>query len=398
MNFFDQIQWVFKVLWAYRLRSALTVVGFAVGIASVTLLTALGEGMRQFIMEEFTQFGSRIVAITPGKTETYGLGGLLNTTRPLTLDDAESLQRITTVEFVVPVVFGSGQVKSETRSRYVDIAGVAGRADKAWKINVAQGRFLPTDNWQQPRAFAVLGSQLKQELFGHASALGQTVTIAQSRFVIVGVMESKGEFLGTNLDELIYIPAQKALQLFNRSSLMEIDVFYKPQVSAEQIAATISKRLIDRHGMEDFTLVTQDAMLKSLDNILSIVKWVAAGLSSIALIVGGVGILTVFSISVAERKQEIGLLQALGMNGNQMQRLFLAEAITLALVGALVGYVMVTLPLLLVTFWMPSFPFEAEFLVFVGAMILSAIIGALSGIQPARQAANLAPIEALRDE
>ncbi|MEE4246153.1 MAG: ABC transporter permease [Kangiellaceae bacterium] len=394
----DQWQWVWTAVKAHRLRSMLTILGFAVGIAAVTLLSALGEGMRQFIMQEFTQFGSRIIAITPGKTETFGLGGLLNTTRPLTISDAEQLGALPSVQHVIPVVFGTGQIKSANRSRYTDIAGVGPAAAAAWKIKVAKGQFLPEDNMQQPRALAVLGSQLKHELFGNKSALGETVYIAQNRFRVIGVMESKGEFLGTNLDDLIYIPAQKGLQIFNRDSLMEIDLFYQKNISSDMIAAQAKQRLIERHGMEDFTIITQDAMLDSMDNILEIIKYAAAGLGSIALLVGGVGILTVFSITVAERKQEIGLLRALGFTSKQLKRLFLSEAVLLAVAGGTIGYLLVVIPLLLTRIFVPTFPMDLELGVLFLSLLISGIIGVFAGLKPASDASNFPPIEALRDE
>jgi len=398
MRFSDILFWVTRAVKAHRLRSLLTILGFAVGIAAVSLLSALGEGMRQFILQEFTQFGSHIVAITPGKTETFGLGGLLNTTRPLSLDDAIALQSLPEVDQVVPLVFGTGQIKSATRSRYTDVAAVGPEAAKAWKIDVAQGRFLPHDSLQQPRAFAVLGSKLKVELFAHGNALGETVHIAQNRFKVIGVMQPKGEFLGTDLDDLIYIPAQKGLQIFNRDSLMEIDIFYFENVTTERIERVVKQKLIERHGREDFTLITQDAMLTSLDNILGIVKSAAASLGGIALLVGGVGILTIFSITLDERRQEIGLLRALGFTSKQLRDLFLLEAVVLAVAGGISGYLLVVLPMVAVRIVSPEFPIVFSPWVLLAALLVSATVGVFSGLKPAIDASKLPPIDALRDE
>lgn len=398
MRWRDVVNWVTGAIRAHRLRSLLTVIGFAVGIAAVSLLSALGEGMRKFIMQEFTQFGSHIIAISPGKTETLGFGGLLNTTRPLSLEDALHLQALPEVEHVVPVVFGNGQIKSATRSRYTDIAGVGPQAARAWKINVAQGRFLPPDDIQQPRSYAVLGSKLKRELFGAKNALGQTVHIARNRFKVIGVMEPKGEFLGTDLDDLIYIPAQKGLQIFNRESLMEIDVFYHHHIATERIVALVKQKLIQRHGREDFTIITQDAMLEGLDNILRIVKVAIAGFGGISLLVGGVGILTIFSITVNERRQEIGLLRALGFTSGQLRALFLAEAVMLAMAGGLIGYSFVVLPLTLAYWMVPAFAVDFDPGILLGAIFISAAVGIFAGLKPAIDASRLPPIEALRDE
>ncbi|PHQ56078.1 MAG: peptide ABC transporter permease, partial [Porticoccus sp.] len=261
MNFLDYLRWIFRALWMQRLRSVLAIVGFAIGIAAMVLLSSLGEGLRQFVIQEFTQFGSHIVAITPGKTETFGMGGILNTTRPLSLEDSEALKRIPGVQQVVPVVFGTAQIKAVGRSRYTDVAGVGALADKAWKLEVSQGSFLPQEDIQRARAFAVLGSKLKRELFRGENPLGEFVHIGGNRFRVIGVMEPKGQFLGTDLDDMIYIPANKGLQIFNRESLMEVDVFYSPAVPTERLTENIRRLLIERHGFEDFTIVTQDQMM-----------------------------------------------------------------------------------------------------------------------------------------
>ena len=312
MRLRDSSSWVFKALWMQRTRSLLTVVGFSIGIAAMVLLSALGEGLRLFVMNEFTQFGSHIVAVNPGKTETFGIGGLLNTTRPLSLEDASAIAKLPNVEEVVPVVMGNAKIKAGQRGRYIDIAGVGSAADKAWKLELELGSFLPTDDLQRPRSFVVLGSKVRQELFSNANPVGDFVHIGGARFRVIGVTAPKGEFLGTDLDDLVYIPAGKGMQLFNRQSLMEIDIFFNPRATSEVMAAKISKLLIDRHGFEDFTIVTQDQVLATMDNILSILTFAGAGLGAISLLVGGVGITTILMITVNERIAEVGLLRALG--------------------------------------------------------------------------------------
>lgn len=394
----DSINWISKALIAHRLRSALTIVGFAVGIGAVALLSSVGEGLRLYILNEFTQFGSHILAITPGKTETYGLGGLLNTTRPLTLEDATTLRQLPEVTTVIPVVMGTAQVKAARRSRYTEVAGVGPKADKAWKMQIAQGRFLPNDDMLRPRSFAVLGSKLKQELFGNNSALGDYVHIAGQRFRVVGVFAHKGEFLGMDLDELIYIPAQKGLQLFNRDSLMEIDIFYKENTATEAFAVKVKNFLIKRHSREDFTLITQDSMLSSLDRILTIIKAAGIGLGAISLLVGGVGILTIFNITLNERRQEIGLMRAIGFTSKQLKLLFLGEATALAVAGGMVGYTMVILTVSVIKLIAPDFPVHLELSVFIYSLAVSTAIGLLAGIKPASDASKLPPIAALRDE
>ena len=398
MNFLDYLRWIFRALWMQRLRSVLTIVGFAIGIAAMVLLSSLGEGLRQFVIQEFTQFGSHIVAITPGKTETFGMGGILNTTRPLSLEDSEALKRIPGVEQVVPVVFGTAQIKAVGRSRYTDVAGVGALADKAWKLEVSQGSFLPQEDIQRARAFAVLGSKLKRELFGGDNPLGEFVHIGGNRFRVIGVMAPKGQFLGTDLDDMIYIPANKGLQIFNRESLMEVDVFYSPAVPTERLTENIRRLLIERHGFEDFTIVTQDQMMATMDNILRILKYAGGGLGAISLLVGAVGITTILMITVTERTSEVGLLRALGSTRSQVRNLFLGEAVMLGLVGGLAGVLVIALLVVGVRLFVPGLPVALKGEIVLVALLMSMLIGLMAGVRPALNAPRLSPIDALRAE
>jgi|TARA_R110000822_G_scaffold59736_11_gene148912 putative ABC transport system permease protein len=398
MKFMDYLRWVLWALWMQRVRSLLTIAGFSIGIAAMVLLSSLGEGLRLFVIQEFTQFGSHIIAITPGKTETFGLSGILNTTRPLSLSDAEVLARIPGVQEVVPVVMGTAQIKVGGRGRYTDVAGVGALADKAWKLDIAQGSFLPDEDLYRARAFAVLGSTLKQELFGHSNPLGEFVHIGGNRFRVIGVIAPKGQFLGTDLDDMIYIPANKGLQLFNRESLMEIDIFYSPAVATATLSERIRKLLIDRHGFEDFTLITQDQMMETMDNILQILKYAGGGLGAISLLVGAVGIATILMITVTERTSEVGLLRALGCTRSQVRNMFLGEAVLLGLIGGLVGVLIIGLLLILLQLFLPALPIAMKPEIVTVALLVSMVIGLIAGVRPALNATALSPIDALRAE
>ena len=398
MRFLDYIRWVVWALWMQRIRSLLTITGFAIGIAAMVLLSALGEGLRQFVIQEFTQFGSHIVAITPGKTETFGLSGILNTTRPLSLADAEALTRLPGVKEVVPVVMGTAQIKALGRSRYTDVAGVGALADKAWKLDIAQGTFLPVEDMSRARAFAVLGSKLKKELFGNSNPLGEFVHVGGNRFRVVGVTAPKGQFLGTDLDDMIYIPANKGLQLFNRESLMEVDIFYSPSVTTTTLTKNIKKLLIDRHGFEDFTLITQDQMMETMDNILQILKYAGGGLGAISLLVGAVGIATILMITVTERTSEVGLLRAMGCTRALVRNLFLGEAVMLGLIGGLAGVMTVALVAVLLQLFLPGLPIALKPEIVTVALIVSMVVGLMAGVRPALNATRLSPIDALRGE
>ena len=192
---------------AHRMRSFLTALGISVGIAAVILLTSIGEGVHQFVLSEFTQFGTTLVGINPGKATTAGTSmGVFGTERPLTIEDAEALKRLPYARAVVPFVQGNAEVEAGNKRRRTTVYGAGPDMPEAFSMRVKSGRFLPQDDPLAPRAFAVLGSKMRQELFGERNPLGQRITIGGSRYRVIGVMQSKGTVLGFDLDlSLIHI-------------------------------------------------------------------------------------------------------------------------------------------------------------------------------------------------
>ncbi len=299
----------------------------------------------------------------------------------------------------MPFAFGQARVESGARGRSVFIYGVTSDVPALWKVEVAQGRFLLPGDPRRGGPIAVLGSKLKQELFGEANALGARVRIGGRRFQVVGVMATKGQMLGFDIDDGAYIPVSSALQLFNQDGLIEIDVLFSHAAESTAIAEGVRRLLKERHdNEEDFTIITQTQMLETANRILGIITWAVSGIGAISLVVGAIGVLTIMWISVGERTAEVGLLKALGARRGDILLIFLGEAIMLAGVGGIAG-TMVGLGLAaLVSSAFPSVPFSLS-LPYVGAAILtSVVVGVLSGVLPARRATQLDPIEALRSE
>ncbi|MBU0969344.1 MAG: ABC transporter permease [Proteobacteria bacterium] len=399
MRFADAINLSRSGVFSQRLRSFLTALGIAVGISSVVLLTSIGEGIHQYVLSEFTQFGTNLIGINPGVTTTHGTpGAMISNVRPLTLEDALALNQIPEVMGMVPLVQGNSPVEYRGKTRRTYVFGVGHKVPEVWQMRVMGGRFLPDDDPRSARAFVVLGSRVRQELFGTRNPLGKRVRIGGERYRVIGLMESKGQMLGFDLDDAVYIPVARALAMFNRESLMEIDILYGKGISADQVVKKIKNSLIRRHGTQDFTITTQEQMIEVLGSVLNILTLAVGALGGISLFVGGIGILTIMTIAVQERTAEIGLLRALGAGQGQILLLFMGEAITLSALGGFAGLALGWGGAWLLGLAIPALPTHTPLIYVVLAELLAIFIGLLSGVVPAFRAAGLDPVEALRSE
>jgi putative ABC transport system permease protein len=399
MSVADFLHLALRSLVAHRLRSFMTLLGIGVGVAAVILLTSIGEGLHRFVLKEFTQFGTNIIKITPGRQGARGgPPGLPSTTRQLSEDDAAAIERLPLVTGMTPVVYGNSEVETAGRVRRTTIYGVGPDMARLFSIRTRVGRFLPPDDPAAARAFVVLGAKLKRELFGNANALGAWLRIGDERFRVIGVMDVKGQFLGIDLDDTAYIPTARALALYNREGLMEINITYAETTPASRVATDIRKLLTARHGQDDVTLTTQEDMLARLSNILGILTAAVGALGGISLAVGGVGIVTIRTIAVTERTNEIGLLVALGARRATILGLFLGEAVALAAIGGVLGLVVGAGLAQIVGLLVPALPVHTPWHFVVVAEALAIVIGLLAGVLPARKAARLDAVEALRAE
>ena len=396
----DAVALAVSALTTQRLRSFLTLLGIAVGITAVIMLTSIGEGIHRFVLAEFTQFGTNIASITPGRIETSGPAptGFPTSVRPLSLDDARALARLPNVTGMTAMVWGNTEVSGNGRIRRTTVNGVGADMAAVYKVKIRAGQFLPEEELENARSFIVLGAKLKSELFGAANPLGARVRVGTMQFRVIGVLEEKGQFLGVDLDDAAYIPTARALELYNRDGMMKIDLAYQENIPAANIVAAIKNLLTARHGREDFTITTQEDMLRTLSNILDILTMAVGALGSISLLVGAVGIVTIMTIAVSERTSEIGLLVALGARRGTILGLFLGEAVALSALGGVIGLVLGIGLAQLLHLALPALPVHTPLTFVVLAEAIAVAIGLLAGVLPARRAALLDPVEALRSE
>jgi len=399
MKFSDLLRLTVSTFVVYRMRSFLTGLGIAIGVAAVILLTSIGEGLHQYLLDEFSQFGTNIVTIQPGKAQTHGgNGGIFGSIRPLTMDDADALKRVPYIEFVNPSVQGNAEVRADGKSRRCLVYGAGPDFPRAFKMKVGMGNFLPDDESGHARNFVVLGYKVRQELFSNENPLGGYVRIGGERYRVIGVMESKGQILGFDMDDIVYIPAARALEMFNRTGLIEINVNYQPAADPNKIVESIKGILTARHGREDYTVITQEQALEVMNSVLGVITFAVAAIGAISLLVGGVGILTIMTMAVTERTGEIGLLRALGARQQQVLLLFLGEAILLSGLGGIAGLVMGMAIAQGLHALIPALPVQIPVFFAVLAESTAVLIGLAAGVMPARRAALMDPVEALRTE
>jgi putative ABC transport system permease protein len=400
LSFGDLFGLTLEALRSHRLRYGLSALAITVGVAAVVLLSSLGEGMRQFIMGQMTQFGTNLVGIHPGKIETKGMPGLLGgSARQLTLDDARVLSRLPGVIGAVPTAYGSGVVQFGNRNRRVYVYGATADVPQTWSMDVAVGAFLPEMDYERTSPVVVVGPRLQQELFGDANPLGQIVRIAETRFRVIGVMEKKGQFLGFDLDDAAYIPVANAMQLFNRPEIDELDLLAASADAIDPVVERATAALKERHnGVVDFTVVTQKEGQAMVNRIVTVVSGVVTGIAAISLLVGAIGILTIMWIVVQERVAEIGLAKAIGATRGQILLWYLFESAITALVGGVAGLALGVGGAWLLSSTVPGINSLTSPLIVLEAIVMALVVGVGAGVAPALKAASMDPVEALRGE
>lgn len=381
------------------LRTVLLMAAMAIGVAAVVVLTALGDGARRYVVREFTSLGSNLVIVLPGRTATGGVNpasAISTTPRDLTLDDARAVARLPSVLRVAPIVVGTSEISVAGRLRDTLVVGSTAEFIEVRRFSLAQGRFLPAEDWDRGSPVMVVGAKLRSDLFGNEAALGQWVRIGDRRFRVIGVLAASGSGLGMNTDEMAIVPAALAQAMFNTNTLFRILVEARNRAAIEPVKRQATELIKQRHGgEEDVTVITQDAVLATFDRLLGTLTLGVAGIAAISLAVAGILVMNVMLVSVTQRRAEIGLMKALGGSGGTIRLLFLVEAALLSLAGALAGYALGHVGAWVIRVLYPTLPAYPPDWAVLAALATALGTGLLFGVLPARRAANLDPVLAL---
>ena len=402
MNFFETFRVAFEAIVSNKVRAGLTMLGVIIGVMAVILLVSIGEGARVYITKELSGLGTNLIVIQPGKTTTSG--GFhppsAGTVRKLTYEDSLALRRRAwLLTDAVPIVLGTGRVKYQNQGRDTTVIGTTAEFERVRNLFVDTGSFVKLEDVDTKAKVVVLGRKVKDELFGEESPLGKNVTLSDARYRVVGVMRKKGMSLGWDVDDVVFIPVTSGQELFDTDAIFEIIASTSRAEDTERAIAQIKDILIRRHAhKEDFTIVTQGAMLETMNTILNVLTAALGGIAGISLVVGGIGIMNIMLVSVRERTREIGIRKALGARNRDIMAQFLIEAMTLSGAGGIVGIIVGVGLALLIPVFVDVLPTSVSAWSILMAFFFSAAVGIFFGVYPARKAALQDPIQALRYE
>jgi len=399
MKLTDTLQFAFGSLRGSPTRTLLMMLAMSIGVAAVVVLTALGEGARRYVVNQFASLGTNLVIVLPGRTETAGISpGMLigQVPREISLDDAEAILRSRAVKRIAPLTVGSATLSRGALNREVVVLGSTSDLLEVRHMNIGVGKFLPVGNIHESASVCVLGSEMKHELFGNEQAVGQWIRLGDRRFRVIGILASQGESMGMRTDELVIVPVASAHQLFNTSGLFRILIEAKNRDAIEDARHDAEQIMFQRHsGEKDVTVITQDAVLATFDRILTALTMAVGGIAAISLAVAGVLIMNVMLIAVAQRVKEIGLLKALGAPPKQIRALFFAEAALLSSAGSVAGLVLGYAGSIIIGQIYPSLPVSPPWWAVLAACGTALATGILFSVWPARRAARLDPVAAL---
>jgi len=403
MNFLESTKMAFRALTANKLRSTLTMLGIIIGNASVIAMVGVGEGAQDYVTEQIEGLGPNVLFIVPGSQETQR--ATFNVPKTLVLSDADAIaQQVQSVDEVAAEFNDRGLITRGNRNTNATIVGTTPGFLPVRNFEVQQGRFFTDLDMRRSNPVAVLGPDLAERLMDDRDPIGQQIRVKNVSFQVIGILDEKGSNLGLNYDDAVVIPITTMTnRLVGRTSPYGIELTYisvsiETQEQMDAAKFQIANLLRLRHqivGEDDFTINSQQDLLEIVGTISGALTIMLAAIAGISLFVGGIGIMNIMLVSVKERTQEIGLRKAIGASQQDILVQFMIEAIILSAAGGLIGTgvgIGGSLLIGVATPFQPGVSFAAAGV----AVAVSGGIGLFFGVVPARQAAKLDPIVALR--
>lgn len=385
-----------------KIRTILTSLGILIGVASVVLLTALGLGLKKFISQQFESLGTNLLIVFPGKIlgESGGFrpgGGALGGAE-FDERDVQRLERIDQAEYVVPVFTKTVAVSWGSQSEFGDLFATSADMFVIRNLEAEAGNLFRKSDVDKRSKIVVIGPKISEKLFpGHNDAIGKNIKIKSQSFKVIGVTKSKGGggLGGPDFDSFIYMPYSAAISFNPSKTFFSLYVKASNEKSIEPLKLSVEKTLVKRYDEGDFSVVEQTEILDAVTSIFAVLNNILVLIGAISLVVGGIGIMNIMYVSVVERIKEIGIRRAIGATKRDILVQFLTESVLLSLIGGLGGILVSAVIVLLINRFFPAIISATSVLVAFG---VSSLVGIVFGVFPARKAANMSPIEAIRYE
>jgi putative ABC transport system permease protein len=399
----DLLQLALGRLGTGKLRTALTMLGVIIGVASVVALVAVGQGATSGISSRLQGLGTNLLTVNAGASFSGSTRGAAGSSTTLKLADAVALRSLAGVEAVAPELSSQKLVVAGTKNTTTTVIGTTADYPTVRAYTIWQGSFLTSASVDAGLRVAVLGATTADDLGLGASAIGTDITVGGLPFRVVGILQAKGGTGFASPDDEVLVPVSTANSLLvGGSSVRSIGVSVATPDQMTTVTAEITAALRERHGLtgtaaDDFTVQNQDQLLATVSSVTTLLSVLLAGIASISLIVGGIGIMNIMLVSVRERTREIGIRKAIGARGRDILAQFLIEALALSLAGGLVG-IAVGLAISALIGVIAGWGFIFSPLTVLAAVGFSLIVGIVFGVWPASQAARLDPVVALRYE
>ncbi len=396
----------------HKSRSFLTILGIVIGITAIILVMSLGQGAQNLILAQIQGLGSKTIAVVPGRQPTGPSDVAQIFSDSLKAKDLEALLRkenAPTVRTVMPIVFGASNASYGSETYRPTIFGASGYVTQVFDLNVSEGRFFDDNDVKSAADVIVIGSKIKDHLFGFSEAVGEKIKIKGRNFRVIGVLPKKGQVSFFNFDDMAMMPYTTAQQyIFGIKYFHRFIIEADSQENTDRTVNDIKATLRNSHGItdpskDDFFVETQADLASRLGTITDVLTLLLASIAAISLVVGGIGIMNIMLVSVMERTKEIGLRKAIGATEKDIMTQFLLEAVTLTAIGGIAGVVLGALLSFLLSLvlskvlglaWNFTFPIFAAAI----GIAVSSLVGLVFGLYPARQASRKSPIEALRYE